>query len=267
MTEHKIMLVVEGMDRDDGHVRFEVFVEQLQKLQSALSKSDKLVSGGKRSSHFTVVGLSHASPATVILEAHSNPESRDMRHEALSRFTGLIDAVERNEIPRDVDYSLLEDIRALASPVGTSIKVVTLKINGGSFDLTRTIANRIDSHLAEQEECFTTVEGMLEKANVHDDANVFTIYPDVGAPKISCHLRQEIVEKAISALRRRVAVSGLAQYRKYSPYPHRIAVEQIDIFGPEEELPTFDHLKGIAPDSTGSLSSEDYVREMRDAWQ
>lgn len=266
MTEHKIMLVVEGMDRDEGHVRFEVFVEQLQKLQSALAKADKIISGGKRSSHFAIVGLSHSSPATVVLEARPNPECKDVRGEIFGKISGLIGAVERDEIPRDVDYSLLEDIRALAAPIGNTLKFASLRIDSGAHDLTKTIANRIDAHLAEQEECYTTVDGMLEKANVHAGANVFTIYPNVGPDKIICHLNQNLVEKAISALRHRVAVSGIARYRKYSPYPYQIGVEEIEIFGREDELPSFDDLKGIAPDATGETSSEEFIRNIRDGW-
>jgi hypothetical protein len=32
------------------------------------------------------------------------------------------------------------------------------------------------------------------------------------------------------------------------------------------ELPDWDDLRGRAPNATGDLSSEDFVREMRDAW-
>lgn len=31
-------------------------------------------------------------------------------------------------------------------------------------------------------------------------------------------------------------------------------------------LPDWDDLRGLAPDATGTLSSEDFVRELRDGW-
>jgi hypothetical protein len=33
-----------------------------------------------------------------------------------------------------------------------------------------------------------------------------------------------------------------------------------------EPLPEFDDLKGVAPDATGGLSSETFIRELRDGW-
>ena len=35
---------------------------------------------------------------------------------------------------------------------------------------------------------------------------------------------------------------------------------------PAEELPTLSDLYGIAPGATGGMSSERFVRELRDAW-
>lgn len=163
-------------------------------------------------------------------------------------------------------FSLVERGGKVRSFHVPRVNADTLKPISGAHDLTKTIANRIDAHLAEQEECYTTVDGMLEKANVHAGANVFTIYPNVGPDKIICHLNQNLVEKAISALRHRVAVSGIARYRKYSPYPYQIGVEEIEIFGREDELPSFDDLKGIAPDATGETSSEEFIRNIRDGW-
>jgi hypothetical protein len=46
-----------------------------------------------------------------------------------------------------------------------------------------------------------------------------------------------------------------------------VAVRQIEAFPPESELPTWDDLRGRAPDATGELSSEAFVRELRDGWQ
>lgn len=35
----------------------------------------------------------------------------------------------------------------------------------------------------------------------------------------------------------------------------------------EDDLPTWDDIRGRAPDATGGLSSEDFVRGLRDAWR
>lgn len=266
MAEHRITLVVEGLESDDGHVRLEAFVEQLIRIQAALAKLDKSMSGGKRNSHFVITGLSHSSPATAEIEARVNQRSRDIRQQLIGQFSNVMDAVERNDFSVNIDYSILEDLKALAAPVGSTIKSSELRLNGSVFHLTDRLSKRIDAHLADQDECPSTVEGMLEKINVHDDTNAFTIYPDVGPTRISCHFPQDLQELAMSAIKRRVAVTGVAKYRKYSPFPHHMDVTAVEIYAPESQLPTFGDLRGIAPDATGEMSSEQFVRGLRDGW-
>jgi hypothetical protein len=266
VTNFRVKLVVEGMERDEGHVRLEVFVNELQKLQAALARADKTVSDGERCSYFAIVGLSHSSPATVELEARVLPNRQDWRQSTVNLLTSAIRAVERGEFTAESDPELLADIKELAAPVGASLRTAYLVVDGASHYLTAAIATNITTFLADQEQCLTTVEGMLERVNVHDGANEFTIFPHVGANRIRCKLPQELAEKGISAIRRRVAVSGLAKYRKFAAFPHEIDAEQLEIYGLERDLPTFDDLRGIAPDATGDLSSEDFVKELRHGW-
>lgn len=266
MTSHRVKLIVDGLDQDEGDVRLEVFVKELQKLQSALARADESVADGERCSYFAIVGLSHSSPATIELEARVIKNRQDYRDSAIKILTDAIASVERGEFTPDADYELLADIRELAAPVGTSLRSAHLVVDGASHYLTENIATKINTFLADQEECFTTVEGMLERVNVHDDANVFTIFPYVGAKRVKCHLPQELADKGLSAIRRRVAVSGVAKYRKFAAFPHEIQADDLQIYNVEDDLPTFDDLRGMAPDATGTMSAEDFVREMRRGW-
>lgn len=266
MKSYRVKLVLEGLDRDAGDVRLEVFVKELQKLQSALARVDAKVADGERCSYFAIVGLSHSSPATVELEARVLPNRQDHRDSAITLLTDAIAAVERGEFSAETDYDLLADIRELASPAGTGFRSAYLVVDNAQHFLTANIATQITTFLADQEECFTTVEGMLERVNVHDDANEFTIFPGIGAKRIKCRFPPEKVDKGLAAIRRRVAVSGLAKYRKFASFPHEIFAEDLQIYELEANLPTFDDLRGMAPDATGTMSSEDFVAEIRHGW-
>lgn len=266
MGTNRIKLIVEGADRDDGHVRLEVFVRELEKLKAALVKADEKVSEGRRCTFFAVVGLSHSSPATVEIEARVRRNCADTRSRALKILSEAIQSVERGEFTESTDYEILSDIRDLASPVGESLKSALLVVDQETHYLTTSIASRIADVMSDVEECHTTIEGMLEKINVHAQANLFTIYPDVGPSRITCKFPEWLAEKGISGVRRRVAVSGLAKYRKYSSFPHELTAEAVEIYGVDEDLPSFDELKGIAPEATGDLSSEEFVRELRHDW-
>ena len=41
----------------------------------------------------------------------------------------------------------------------------------------------------------------------------------------------------------------------------------IEIYPPEDELPTIFDLRGIAPNATGDRKSEDFIRDLRNAEQ
>ncbi len=268
MTSHRIKLIIEGLDIDDGHVRLEVFASELQKLHTALGRADAHVSNGKRCSFFAVVGLSHSSPATIELEARvASNAMHDCRTSALSLLAGAIEAVQRGEFNENSDFELLNDIKELASPVGETLKAARILIHDKQYPLTATLANAVKAVQAEQEECITTVEGMLERVNVHDEANVFTIFPDVGPSRIKCRLPEYLTEKGIGAIRRRVAVSGVAKFRKFTPFPHEIEATQIEVYGVDAQLPGWYDLLGLAPDATDDLTSEDFVRQVRDEWE
>jgi hypothetical protein len=177
-----------------------------------------------------------------------------------------IEAVQRGEFTGDSDYDLLNDIKELSAPVGVSLKEARLSIDEKTYALTEKLADSISTFQADQEECETTVEGMLERVNVHHAANVFTIYPDVGPTRITCRLPENLAEKGIGAIRRRVAVSGVGKFRKFDPFPHEIVADGIEVYGLDEELPSFADLCGMAPGATGELSSEDFVRLARNEW-
>jgi hypothetical protein len=65
----------------------------------------------------------------------------------------------------------------------------------------------------------------------------------------------------------RVEVNGTLKYRMGANFPHVIDVSSIVPFPPESEIPDWDDIRGLAPDATGKLSSEAFIRELRDAWE
>lgn len=266
MAGKRITLVIEGPDRDGGHVRLDVFASQLKQLNKALARADEISADGGRSIHFAVVGLSHSSPATVELEARVNKDRRDFRPQVFARLARSIESAESDSIDEETDYQLLADLKALTAPVGSSVQTSVLKLDDATFSLTASLHKKIQVQLEEHETGTTTIEGMLERINVHDDANHFTIYPDVGPKSVACHFPLDQIETAVAAVKRRVAVTGIAKYRTLTPFPYQISVSDIEIYDPESDLPSFDDLRGIAPDATGDEPAEMFVARFRDGW-
>lgn len=75
------------------------------------------------------------------------------------------------------------------------------------------------------------------------------------------------VAGALFAVGRRVEVFGTLKYRRGASFPYQIDVTNIEAFPPEDELPDWNDLRGRAPGATGALSSEAFVRELRNGWE
>lgn len=266
-VDDRIELIIEGLPEDDGRVRLSVFMSQLQNLNATLNKIDRDTNEGKAGSIFEIAALSYNSPVRVVLESKPTPSQQYTGNLVVERLKNIANSLLSEDSLVEIDAGLLEDIRALARPVGRSIKNATILFNGSQLDLTPRIVQRVDEALAIEDECDSFIEGMLEQINIHLGANTFHIYPDVGPKKITCHFPSHLFDDAVSAVGRRVEVFGTLKYRIGAPFPHQIAVTSLDAFPPDYDLPDWEDLRGRAPDATGELSSEEFIREMRDAWQ
>lgn len=264
--DDRITLIIEGLPEDNGQVRLNVFMAQLQKLSAMLTKLDK-EAHDKATTYYRIAALSYASPVRVELEPQAiakNPYAGAVLADSLQRVA--ID-IERGDDLSSLDADLLEDFRSLTQPVGKTVKSAALVFRGRSFDLTPKILGDVEKALAVEDECLGSIEGMLEQINLHRGANIFHIYPDAGPKKVTCYFAAKLVDDAISAVGRRVEVSGTLRYRAGASFPHQITVTKIEAYPPEHELPDWDDIRGLAPDATGDLSVEAFVRELRDGWR
>lgn len=266
-SDDRVELVIEGLPEDDGRVRLNAFMSQLQSLSATLSLLDRESNEGRPGSVFQIAELSYSSPVRVVLQPKPLTAQPYTGAAVVARLKYLSDTIAKGESLTGFDADLLEDIRALARPVGTVVKSTTLIFGSNVFDLTPQIAIDLNRALAVADECEGSIDGMLEQINVHLGANTFHIYPEIGPRKITCHFPSRLFDDAVSAVGRRVEVAGTLKYRMAAAFPHEVAVSALDIFPPENELPDWEDLRGRAPDATGTLLSEAFVRELRDAWE
>lgn len=261
---NRITLILEGVPEAEGRIRFNTFLNELQSLSSALGRISRDAADDKPTTVFQIEELSYNSPMRVVVAPA--PGYEQIASLVLQRFDAVADAVTSGTSLDSFDADLLGDMRGLAKPIGKQLKYATLLINDKQFELTDAVTRRVDAALSIDEECIGFIEGRLEQINIHDGANTFHIYPDIGARKVACHFPNSLLDDAIYAVGRRVEVNGTLKYRHGASFPYEITVAAIDPFPPEDELPTWDDLRGRALDATGGLSSEAFVRELRDVW-
>lgn len=266
-TDDRITLIIEGLPEDDGQVRFGAFMSQLQSLAATIAKLDRDANDGKPATTFRIAELSYSSPVRVVLEPHALPKQHYTGHTIVQSLGRVAVALDNGSDLSGLDADLLEDIRSLARPVGKSVRNSTLIFNGQRLDLTPRVSSKVEHALAVHDECEGAIEGMLEQINIHEGANNFHIYPEVGPRKLTCHFPSRLYDDAVSAVGKKVEVTGTLRYRLGAHFPHQIAVTQIEAFPAPADLPDWDDLRGRAPDALGGLTSEAFVRELRDGWR
>jgi hypothetical protein len=262
--EKRITFTMEGLPDEDGHVRLSDFLIELENLESVLRKTDRLLSPGREPSvYYRIVGLSTASPATVVIEAHPKEPDIDRGPAVVERTLSLLSSIERGEAPRRMDYALLESVRNLVTPIGKTLASVSVVSNGTTLKITPEYRAKVDLLMAPEEVQPSFVRGMLEYINIHGSQKVFRIYPDVGPTKLTCHFPEDLKSAAIAAIGKYVEVRGVFKYKAVAHFAHEVEVREIKVLPADDEIPAFESLTGSAPDLTGGLSSVDFVRTIR----
>ena len=218
----------------------------------------------------TIGGAERMVCLTMVLRAKSTPTARRAivyLTNAAMKQTSQGDRPALSEVEITVSWGQFRTL------VGDWIDENREALEGGGqgdlrhlFDcLRRAVA--INVILAPEETSLGYVEGRLEAINLHDDANVFYIYPIVGPTKIRCGFPSELRDEAVRALDHEVRVQGTLCYKSRASFPYRIDAEALTVIPDESELPSLMDLRGIAPNATDGLPSEEFVRRVRDEWQ
>lgn len=263
----RVRLQLRGKHEDGEHVRLADFITQLSALRLALINTERLISHRDRPTlYYRVVDLSHASPATVVLEAtpfrHVNV---DLSHEVTSKFfSGLHQIQETGEISPEFDRPILESYKALCSTLYRNTPGITLTNGQYRVEITPQLAARLEILLGTDSMEEGAVDGHLEAINLHNQANKFYIFPSAYPAKIVCHFTEAMTADAIAAIKRYVRVTGRVKYKKRSFFPQEIEVATMEVHSPASELPTLGSLRGIAPDATPKdLDSVSFIRSLR----
>ena len=268
MAGPRVAFVMEGPDENDGHLELSVFAEKIRHFFDMLNRSvkesvDEVVV-------FHVVHLSHSSPATIeCVPKASNFESNAVAVQAIGG--SLMDVKSANF--QNLSHAVLSVMEQLAKINPTKVSQAEIRIieNDDGGEQVYKIDDRFKEQLrrARQQEdrVVSTIDGRLEQINIHNNVNTFRIYASSPASySVNCGFPPNLLETVQNSLGAFVSVSGECLYRPDAPFPYKINVQEMRMLPPSEELPILSDLYGIAPGSTGGMSSERFVRELRDAW-
>lgn len=268
MLGERIIIQLEGSDGDNGHLRLNELIKQLELVASALKHTEQTVTGREeRLVYYRVIDLSHNSPVTCVLEAV--PIKKEIKSEIATRVVSnflrnLRQINTKGKVPSRVDTTALESYKELGALLNKNVSKVKISNSNLDINIDRNFHTRVEEIIGPDEVSKGSLTGSLEWINLHNQ-NTFNIYPEVGAKKVKCFFSRELKETVISAIDRYVRVYGDLRYKSRDSFPYALNVDDLEILPDESELPTLFDLRGIAPYATGNLSSQEFVESIRNA--
>jgi hypothetical protein len=262
----RLTIQLVGSVADRQNVRLTDFIEQLNNVKRALWETEIAVSGKTESAiDYQIVGLSRNSPATVVLEAIPH----DKRDKVLiptvigSFATELKMIKEKGKLATEPELNRLIAIRKIGGKQNSNIEKVRIRVGRSVVTIDEVFNKKLDAILGPDEFAYGAVSGWLEVINLHE-GNKFNLYPTIGARRVVGTFHSDLrplVKEAIGCF---VTTAGRLRYKGWSPFPHGISAESIDIHESDNTLPKLSDLRGTFTNVTGDLTSVEFVRRIRD---
>ncbi len=265
ITSDKIGITLIPNGGDEGEVDAVDFQAQLGSLLAALKESAKTVNEDTAGQvRYKIENISNNSPLDATFRAEpcfasdgvNIPEIMERFNQGVRFILGEVDRA------KGMTFSWLAKMVEFCKPIGGTISSVRLRVGSEVHVLGIDFKKRLSEIEAKDFiEKQSHIKGKLEAMNIHGKNAVFMIYPDVGPEKVRCILPSSLVEAARKSFGEHVVVNGDLKYHWKELFPYEVKVSSIRII---PSVSNARDIKGIAPNATRGISTEDYISLLRD---
>jgi len=270
MKQAHITITLEGSPEDKGKLRVDEFIRGLTAIVDALKDVEKRVTGRERSRvNYRISKLSQNSPAHITLEPiveDDVAEPAETSYPSKTIYTFLSDLSQikvHKTIPANLDFHSVQKYADISALRRKHIASVTIRNGRRRITIDDRFGRNVRQAIGPDEYEDGSLVGRLEAVNIHT-GDKFYIYPILGPKKVLCVFPDSLRNEVKQALYERVEVEGVLRYKSWDRFPYAINVQRLEPYPPDDKLPTFSALVGIAPDATGDLTPTDFVRKIRD---
>lgn len=258
VPKRRITVEIKGSAEDGGYPRLTEFLQQLDAIKSALKHTERLLSGSDdRAVYYRIVELTMSSPATVVLEETPIRTAERVgklpKVPVTERLVSTLRQIDqRGRVSnKNKDLAALESYRSIGTLLHRHVEAVTIKSGGQVVSIGESFNRKIDKIIGPDQIIAGSITGLLLAINLHNTTR-FELYPAVGPKKVACDFPSAMKKRVIEGLDRNVRVIGRLRYKQWADHPHAIGAEDLEVFPPDDELPTILDLRGLATREAGS---------------
>ncbi|MFO1488333.1 MAG: hypothetical protein U1F65_07635 [Verrucomicrobiota bacterium] len=267
MASEIIKMTVEASGGPAAKVIVDDFLKQSAALMGALKETAKILDGDKAESvRYRFDELSTNSPLMASYRGEvlnfSGAVNFPRIHETLE--IGIEAILNEKEIPRTVNAPVLKYLREFCGPIGNTVHVNRIAVNGHSVVLdSRFKANLANISTQDKVHRGMEIKGKIEAANIHAKSRTFFfLYPTRG-DKVRCLFSEDLRDQVVDCFGRFVRIHGDFKYAWRENHPYEVKVREIENLPDRSELPDIRKLFGAAPNATGELTAEEFIENMR----
>jgi hypothetical protein len=254
---------------DREELRLDDFLDEMQKLKTALRETERLVSKRDPTLYFRIKKLQKNSPAQVTLEAVSDlkDESAEPAYASYvlrSMTTNLRLIANKKQRPKRIEVPVLEAYRELTAPMDKRQIQVEIQTGNNRVLINREFRDILDNLIGDDEVSYGSLSGTIEAINLHDRKR-FWLYPTIGPSRVVGRFRNRDRRRFAEAVDKYVTVYGRLRYKTWDKYPYEVHADDIEVHE-AQGVPTLYELKGASPGATGQLSTREYLDRIHDEW-
>jgi hypothetical protein len=260
-----LRFVVEGRP---GTVQADAFLAAAKDFLDVLRDVDRVVSGERKGTlKWVIQGLHTSSLVADFACVRRDDAAEDFSVNVPdSAYRGLVLLEGEARVPDNFSATGLGHVARLAGRQGrcgvTALKVVRLD-DKQETPVTPKAGENAKAALAPSTKGIGSVMGRLEMVSLHRRP-FFNVYDACTRRAVRCDFdRAKELDEVKAALGRRVLAAGLLHRNKVGQAV-RVTLKSLQIIPFENELPTVDDLVGISPDFTGDMTTDEYLRKLRD---
>lgn len=255
MEEAKLTLEL----RPEGHyVVLDTFIEALEDLRRMLRSIS--VSSATKPMDWLVTGLQIGSAIAAV-----EPTGDPAEGLAVSQMAILgLEALERDGTPpHSFPPDAIEAAGHLAELMARTKTRASISGLSRHLELTARTAKAAERLLdVAVWEDLGSVEGSLEMVSVHSGYTC-NVYERHTGRRVPCYFRREHIDKVTGLLGRQTVVFGLVRYNRRGD-TLSVTMDDIAPVPGDDDLPSIRDMIGLAPDITGGLTTEEFIRRLRD---
>ena len=264
----ELTLHIDGIASNGGDVDLSVFVNKLDSLRLALQETDKHLLGRNKSSvDFFVTDLNHSSPSAITLGIKPSDNIFEHQSNIFNYFSNLVaDITSGKYKPASANYQTLKKLTELAYGIGDKFSSMWFTRNQETVAVVNVeTLSALNDLLSKQYKSYGSVKGKVLGYNSASKDKCFYIYPLLGG-RVKCIFEEEMRQQASKIVEGSVTVSGTISYLEGDFFPSEIKVHSIERHDIDSNLTSLSSLFGVEEKATSSLTSVDFVKEVRNGW-